>query len=82
MTHRLLLVRAFWDDVAAVWVATSDDVPGLVTEADTFEVLRDKVLALIPDLMADNGVTFDPNTQLVHIIAEQTARVAVPALAP
>jgi hypothetical protein len=82
MTHRLLLVRALWDDSAAVWVATSDDVPGLVTEADTFEALRDKVLTLVPELMADNGVAFDANLQLIHIVAEQTARVVAPALAP
>jgi hypothetical protein len=82
MTHRLLLVRAFWDDTAGVWVATSDDVPGLVTEAHTFEALRGKVLSLVPELMADNGLAFDANTQLIHIIAEQTSRVAVLALAP
>jgi hypothetical protein len=28
-------VRAEWDAEAAVWVAASDDVPGLVTEAET-----------------------------------------------
>ena len=78
MPHRLLIVRAVWDDAAAVWVATSDDVPGLVTEADTFEALREKVLALVPELMADNGVAFDAAAQLVHIIAEQTARVVAP----
>ncbi len=82
MPHRLLLVRAYWDDMAGVWVATSDDVPGLVTEADTFEAVRDKVLSLIPELMADNGLSFDANAQLIHIIAEQTSRVAVPALTP
>ncbi|MEI1376901.1 DUF1902 domain-containing protein [Nostoc sp.] len=32
-------VEAFWDSDAEVWVATSDDVPGLVIEASTIEVL-------------------------------------------
>lgn len=41
---KALFVRAEWDaeellaghpDEAEVWVATSDDVPGLVAEADT-----------------------------------------------
>ena len=31
--RRELIVNAVWDDQAKVWVATSDDVPGLVTEA-------------------------------------------------
>ena len=35
------LVRAEWDSEVLVWVASSDDVPGLVTEADTIEALED-----------------------------------------
>ena len=33
--EKALFVRAEWDEDAGVWVATSDDVPGLVAEADT-----------------------------------------------
>jgi hypothetical protein len=50
MTTTLFLVRAHWDGEARVWVATSEDVPGLVTEADTLEALHDKVLVMIPEL--------------------------------
>jgi len=28
---KVLFIRAEWDAEAAVWVATSDDVPGLAT---------------------------------------------------
>ena len=49
MLQRLIVVRANWDEDASVWVATSHDVPGLVTEADTLEQLRDKLLAIIPE---------------------------------
>jgi predicted RNase H-like HicB family nuclease len=31
-------VAAFWDREAKVWVATSDDVPGLATEAESVEL--------------------------------------------
>ena len=34
-----LMVYALWDAEAGVWVATSEDVPGLATEADTIEQL-------------------------------------------
>lgn len=44
-------VNAFWDTEAEVWVATSEDVPGLVTEAETMEMLTDKLPAMIADLM-------------------------------
>lgn len=43
---RVIVVRAEWDDEAKVWVATSDDVPGLATEADSDEALLKKLLAV------------------------------------
>lgn len=49
------LVTVDWDDEAGVYVATSDDVPGLVAEAPTLDAVRDKVLALIPELLHDNA---------------------------
>ena len=51
-----LFVRAEWDDEAAVWVATGDDVPGLVTESETLEALVVKLKAMIPELLAENGM--------------------------
>lgn len=79
MTSRLILVRALWDDDARVWVASSEDVAGLVTEADTLELLREKILVIIPELLAENGVVSDFAEIPVHIIAEQTARISNPA---
>jgi hypothetical protein len=52
---KIYFVRAEWDDEASVWVATSDDVPGLATEADTLEALSDKLEALVPELLDANG---------------------------
>ena len=50
-----LFVRAEWDEEAHVWVATSDDVPGLATEAETTEALMAKLKVMIPELMEANG---------------------------
>jgi predicted RNase H-like HicB family nuclease len=52
---KILVVRAFWDDEASVWVATSDDVPGLATEGDTIEKLVSKLKVMIPELLDANG---------------------------
>ena len=52
---KLAYVHAEWDDEGLVWVASSDDVPGLVTEAATTEELIAKLKVMIPELMAMNG---------------------------
>jgi predicted RNase H-like HicB family nuclease len=39
-----------------VWVATSDDVPGLATGADTLDALVDKLKVVIPELLEANGL--------------------------
>jgi predicted RNase H-like HicB family nuclease len=52
-------VRAEWDDEAEVWVASSDDVPGLATGADTLEALIDKLKIVIPELLEENGLLSD-----------------------
>ncbi len=49
-----LVVHAEWDPEAQVWVATSDEVPGLATEADTMEVLVEKLKSMIPELLEAN----------------------------
>jgi len=51
-------VEAFWDTEANVWVATSNDLPGLVTEADTTEKLLKKLKVIIPELIQLNHVEF------------------------
>ena len=48
-------VLAFWDEEAHVWVAESDDVPGLITEAATLEALSAKLEVMIPELLEANG---------------------------
>ena len=66
-----LEIRAVWDDEASVWVADSDDVPGLIAEAATLESLMAKLEALIPELMELNcGMT---GVFPFHIVAERTA---------
>jgi Domain of unknown function (DUF1902) len=49
-----IVVRAFWDDEAMVWVAVADGKLGLVTEAKTIEDLSRKLPALAADLLEDD----------------------------
>lgn len=56
MTQKTLKVQAFWDKDAEVWVATSENVPGLVTEASTIESLTQKLREIIPELLVLNRI--------------------------
>ncbi len=58
---KVLFIRAEWDDEANVWVATPDDVPGLVTEAETMEALSAKLNVMVPDLLDANGYPDGPD---------------------
>jgi predicted RNase H-like HicB family nuclease len=53
---KLYPIQAFWDSEAEVWVATSEEVLGLATEADTLEDLNDKLRTMIPELLILNGL--------------------------
>ena len=53
----LYTIRAFWDREAEVWVAESQDILGLVTEAETLDQLTHKIKQIIPDLLiANHGI--------------------------
>lgn len=47
-------VACIWDAEAKVWVAQSDDLPGLVTEAATVPELIQRVMDVAPELIEDN----------------------------
>jgi predicted RNase H-like HicB family nuclease len=54
--QKTYFIRAEWDQEANVWVATSDDVPGLATEAETLESLSQKLEYMVPELLEANGL--------------------------
>lgn len=59
-------VEAFWDSDAEVWVAASDDIPGLVTEASTIELLTQKLREIIPELIILNKIVPSDYVGLKH----------------
>jgi DNA-binding NarL/FixJ family response regulator len=40
-----------WDDEARVWIATSEDVPGLILESGSADVLMERVRHAVPELL-------------------------------
>ena len=77
-TTPVLHINAVWDDEAQVWTATSEDVPGLATEAATQELLLQKLRVMVPELLELNGAPEDnglaPRELLIH--SEQRAVLA------
>jgi predicted RNase H-like HicB family nuclease len=72
---RALVVVATWDDEAGMWVAESDDIPGLVTEAPTREELEAKVRVMIPELREANR-TSPPLAEVVMHWHQETRIIA------
>lgn len=59
MKNRTYIVQATWDNESQMWVAESDDIPGVVTEAEDQETLRSKLASLIPEMIDLNNVPVD-----------------------
>ena len=64
---RPIVVHADWDPDANVWVATTRDLRGRVTEADTIEALRAKLPGMILDLLEEYGISDPPAS--IEIVA-------------
>jgi predicted RNase H-like HicB family nuclease len=54
MNQQTYRVEAFWDGDAEVWIAESEEIPGLATEAETIEALSAKLHRMIPELLELN----------------------------
>jgi predicted RNase H-like HicB family nuclease len=63
-------IRAHWDADARVWWAESIDVPGLVAEAETFELLLEDVREVVPELLRLNLGEHDASIRL-NILADR-----------
>ncbi len=49
------VINLTWDNDAAVWIATSNDIPGLVLESGSFDALLERVRNAAPELLALNN---------------------------
>jgi hypothetical protein len=56
---RDIIILARWDGESSVWLATSEDVPGLVVEADTWPAMISEVQLVLPELLEVSGQASD-----------------------
>ena len=60
-------IKFWWDNEASVWIATSEDMRGLVLEDESFDALVREVQLAVPTLLRLN------NTPSTDIILDFTA---------
>lgn len=70
-----ILIRVTWDPEVRVWVAESDDVPGLVLESGSFDALIERVRFAVPELLELNGMV--PENLQLRMVSERRERLAI-----
>ncbi len=68
------VVRAEWDEEAQVWVAESANLPGLVSEAETVELLFDRLRVMVPEQLSyspDLAPRFLPEVRVTLLRRDQ-----------
>lgn len=69
------VVKLVWDSEASVWIATSDDIPGLVLESGSFDALLERIRFAVPELLSLNDNT--SGTVSLTFISERQERIAL-----
>ena len=70
--RRPVEVHARWDSEAEVWSAEAENLPGLVTEADSIEALMAKLRVMVPELLSyspDLAARLGPE---IHLVSERS----------
>lgn len=49
-----------WDADASVWIATSNDIPGLILESGSFDALLERTRFAVPELLELNSPEAHP----------------------
>ena len=65
-------VKCIWDEEANVWVADSDDIPGLVLESGSLDSLMEKIKVAAVELIELNKLPHDAS---IHYVSEKTQRM-------
>ena len=69
------IVNLAWDPETSVWIATSDDIPGLVLESGSFDALLERVRFAAPELLDLNQRKSNPLT--ISFRSERRERIAI-----
>ena len=67
-------VQFIWDEEAQVWIAESDDIPGLVLESGSIDALIERVRYAAPELLKMNA---SQPAALLHVHLDRAERVYI-----
>ncbi len=70
-----IVINLTWDADACVWIAESDDVPGLVMESGSFDALIERLRFAVPELLALNSPAKSPLR--LSFVSERHEQVAM-----
>ncbi len=68
-------VELFWDEESSTWVATSEDIPGLILGSESADALIERVRLAAPEIMALNNI--DRENCILHFHLDRYAEVCV-----
>lgn len=71
-------VHALWDAEAGVWAAEGENLPGLVTEAESIDALMAKLRIMVPELLSyspDLAARLGPE---IHLVSERSFAADAP----
>ncbi len=69
------IVNLSWDNEANVWVAQSDDIPGLILESGSFDALIERVRFAIPELIELNKA--ENSSPTITFVSKRQERIAL-----
>lgn len=67
-------VKIEYDSEAEVWIATSDDITGLILESESLDKLMEKVLNAAPELIELNNL---PKCSAINFSMYRQERMAI-----
>ena len=67
---QIYLIFAEWCQSENTWIASSNDIPGLVAESESIESLSTKLQSLVPELLLLNNRATEEQI-LIEIVARK-----------
>ncbi len=69
------IINLTWDEDAGVWIATSEDIPGLVLESGSFDALLERIRFAAPELLALNNP--EKTSYILSFVSNRHERIAL-----